>query len=67
MPYTVNFVIKKRMQIDNLNELPKEKRPSEWMIWEGTSDEIESWLNKVLSGKQSSTANLVIDERKIEG
>lgn len=55
------------MQIDNLNELPKEKRPSEWMIWEGTSDEIESWLNKVLSGKQSSTANLVIDERKIEG
>lgn len=67
MPYTINFVIKKRMQIDNLNELPKEKRPSEWMIWEGTSDEIESWLNKVLSGKQSSTANLVIDERKIEG
>jgi hypothetical protein len=55
------------MQIDNLNELPKEKRPSEWMIWEGTSDEMESWIEKVLTGKQSPTANLVISEKDIEG
>lgn len=55
------------MQIDNLSELPKEKRPPELMIWEGTSEELESWVEKVLSGKQQSKANLVIDESKIEG
>lgn len=55
------------MQIDNLNELPKEKRPPELMIWDGNSDELESWIDKVLGGKQQTTANLVVDESKIEG
>jgi hypothetical protein len=55
------------MQIDNLNELPKEKRPPDIMIWEGTSDEMESWIDKVFSGKQQTKANLVISEKDIEG
>lgn len=37
------------------------------MIWEGTSNEIENWITNVLSGKASPTANLVINERDIEG
>lgn len=55
------------MQIDNLNELPKDKRPPEIMIWEGTSDEIEHWIDRVFAGKQYGKANLIIDESKIEG
>lgn len=35
-------------QIDNLNELPKEKRPPEDIIWDGTSEELDDWLDKVL-------------------
>jgi hypothetical protein len=67
IPYTITYVVKKRMQIDNLNELPKEKRPPDLMIWEGTSEELESWIDKVLDNKQQQKANLVIDENKIEG
>lgn len=67
IPYTITYVVKKRMQIDNLNELPKEKRPPDLMIWEGTSEELESWIDKILDNKQQQKANLVIDENKIEG
>jgi len=37
------------------------------MIWEGTSEELESWIDKILDNKQQQKANLVIDENKIEG
>lgn len=67
IPYTIAYIIKKRMQIDNLYELPKEKRPSDLLIWEGTSEELESWIDKVLSNKQQTKANLILDESKIEG
>jgi len=40
-------------QIDNLNELPREKRPPEDMIWDGTSDDLDEWLEKVLSDPES--------------
>ena len=55
------------MQVDNLSELPKDKRPPELTIWDGTSDDIESWLDRVFSGKQESKANLVISPKDIEG
>jgi len=67
VPYTISFVIRKRMQVDNLSELPKDKRPPELTIWDGTSDDIESWLDRVFSGKQESKANLVISPKDIEG
>lgn len=66
IPYTISYVIRKRMQIDNLKELPKEKQPPDLMIWLGTSEEVESWIDRVLSNKQQSTANLVIREDLIE-
>ena len=66
IPYTLSFVIRKRMQIDNLNELPKEKRPPEMMIWEGSPEEIEDWLAKVLDSKKSKDSMLEIDPDEIE-
>jgi hypothetical protein len=52
VPYTISFVMRKRMQIDNLNELSKDKRPTDEMIFEGSSEALDKWLDKVLSGKE---------------
>ena len=54
-------------QIDNLNELPKEKRPPEDIIWDGTSEELEDWLDKVLSNKEQQKVVLSIKESEVEG
>ena len=65
VPYTVAFVMKKRVQIDNFNELEKSKRPPEMMIWDGTGEEIEDWLDKVFDRKPSDTVELVISDSDI--
>jgi hypothetical protein len=65
IPYTVAFVMKKRVQIDNFNELEKNKRPPEMMIWDGTGEEIEDWLDKVFDRKPSDTIELVISDSEI--
>lgn len=67
LPYTISFVVRKRQQIDNLNELPEEKRPPELMLWDGTSEEIDAWLKKVMGGKAETTAELIIKDNEIEG
>ena len=51
LPFTISFVIRKMQQIDNLNELPKEKRPTDDIIWDGTSEEMDEWLDKVLDSR----------------
>ena len=66
MPYTISFVIKKRLQLDGLNQLPKEKRPPEWMVWDSPPEEIEVWLDKVYGKKKEQTAELIITESEIE-
>lgn len=53
-------MIRKRQQIDGLNELPKEKRPPDLMIWDGTGNELESWLNEVLGNKKQTTTDIII-------
>jgi len=65
LPYTVNYVMRKRMQYDNLNELPKEKRPTLKMMWEGTSEDIDRWLERVLGSNEKPETDIVIDT--IEG
>jgi len=60
IPYTISFIIRKRQQIDSLNELPSERRPSDWLIWDGTPEELDKWLNEVLSGKKKQTAEIFI-------
>lgn len=51
--------------MDNINELPEEKRPPELMIWDGSVDDINEWIDSTLSGKRKSTADIVIDN--VEG
>lgn len=67
IPYTISYIIRKRQQIDNLNELPKNKRPTEEMIWDGTSEEIEEWLDKVFDKKHKDTVDIVVKPTDIEG
>lgn len=35
-------------------ELPKEKRPPELMIWWGTPEEMEDWIDRVFDKKKSA-------------
>ena len=66
IPHTISYIIRKRQQIDNLNELPKDKRHSEWLIWWGTPEEMESWLNRVFEGKTEPKTNVILMESEIE-
>jgi hypothetical protein len=52
LPYTISFIIRKRQQIDNLNELPSEKRPTEDIIWNGSPEDMEEWLDRVFDNKK---------------
>jgi len=65
LPHTVSFVIRKRIQVDNLNQLPKEKRPTVKMMWEGTSEEIDEFLERVCGKDEPTTTDIIISE--IEG
>ncbi len=68
LPYTISYVIRKLQQVDNLNELPKEKRPPDDIIWDGTSDELDEWLDRVLSNpKNKETVEFIIKDKDIEG
>ena len=63
IPHTISFVIRKRQQIDNLLELPKDKRPPDSMIWDGTSEELEDWVDRVFDhNKGSNEVELVVNE-----
>ncbi len=53
------------MQIDNLNELPKEKRPPDSILWDGTSEEMDEWLSKVLDHKAQTEVDIIIKD--VEG
>jgi len=71
LPWTISFVVRKRIQIDSYNELPKEKRPPDKLIWYGTSEDIEKWFDKVFSdNKKKDTTDpeefvFIIDENEI--
>lgn len=68
LPYTISFVVRKRLQIDNFNELSKEKRPTEKIIWEGTSEDLEEWIDTVVRNQGKKTnMNVMISESEIEG
>lgn len=59
LPYTISFLIRKRMQIDSWLELPKEKRPPE-SIWDKPSD-LEEWFDRIYGGEQTEF-NLNVDD-----
>lgn len=61
VPYTISYVIRKRQQIDNLHEMPKNKQPPEKMIWEGTSEDLESWIERVFYKNEPAVTDIIID------
>lgn len=64
LPYTFSYLIRKRMQIDSWNELPKEKRPPE-SIWDNP-DELEEWFNRVFDDKAQTEFNIAWNENEVE-
>ena len=69
IPYTLSYVFRKRMQIDNLNELPKKERPPDDILWSDNPDDLEDWIEKVVHKKKKDdkdeTFEISLDE--IEG
>jgi hypothetical protein len=55
------------MQIDNINELPKEKRPTDYIIWDGSSTEMDEWMEKVMGTKSNDDTEIIINDIDIEG
>lgn len=62
-PYTISFVIRKALQIEGFNELPKNKRPPE-NIWDNAT-EMELWIDNLSAG-EPNTVDLIIPEWEIE-
>jgi hypothetical protein len=51
LPWTISYVIRKRAQIDSFAELPKEKRPPDKIIWDGSVEDIDDWFDRVFGRK----------------
>lgn len=65
IPYTISYVIRKHIQIDNLSELPKEKRPPDKILWDRGAYELEKWLDEVVSNKVQPVVEFEIKEDEI--
>jgi hypothetical protein len=50
------------MQVDGLNELPKDKRPTDFIIWDGSSDDIDRWLDRVYRNKEEASFDIELGE-----
>ncbi len=69
MPWTISYVIRKRLELDSYAELPKEKRPPDKLIWYGTADDIDKWFDKVFKRKGTKEDDefvFTIDPKEIE-
>ena len=66
-PYTISFVIRKRLQYDSFLELPKEKVPPD-DIWD-EPEELEEWFDRVFERKEKAPqkAYFTIYDDDIEG
>ena len=58
-------MIRKRQQLDSLNELPKEKRPPDSIIWDGSPEDLDEWISRVLDTKHKDTADINLSD--VEG
>jgi hypothetical protein len=65
IPYTISYVIRKLKQVDNFNELQKEKIPPDSILWDGTQEELSDWIDKVIYKKQPQVFKINVGE--IEG
>lgn len=48
--------------MDNLDELPKEKRPPFKILFYGTSEELDDWIDMVLDPKHEDEVKIFEDE-----
>lgn len=68
LPYTISYVIRKRIQVSNLQEIPKDKRPPDLMIWDKPNEDIDEWLERVFDRKEKkSDSEFHIEIRDVEG
>lgn len=58
VPHTISYVIRKRQQIDSLLELPKDKRPPDDILWDGSPEDLDEWISKVLDRKQTGITDI---------
>jgi hypothetical protein len=58
-------VVRKLQQVDSIRELPKDKKPPDRLLWDGSSDELNDWLDRVFDNKRSNEIDLELDN--IEG
>jgi hypothetical protein len=58
VPYTISYVARKRIQVDNMNEVSKDKRPTEKLMWDGSPEEMEEWIDKTILGKTQATIEI---------
>lgn len=65
-PHTISYVIRKRQQIDSLSELGKAKFPPLETLWDGTPEDLEEWIDRVLKVDHSDTVT-GIDLSEVEG
>jgi hypothetical protein len=65
IPYTWSYVIRKRMQVDSINELPNDRRPPDVVIWWRPQEELERWINNALKLDDKSS-DIFISESEIE-
>jgi len=63
-PYTISYLIRKRMQIDSWMELPKDKRPPE-AIWDSPTD-LEEWFDRVYDDKAQTEFNVNYNDDEVE-
>ena len=65
-PHTISYVIRKRQQIDSLSEVGKAKMPTPEIIWDGTPEMMDEWIDRVLDNKNQDTVT-GIDLSEVEG
>lgn len=64
LPYTLSYLVKKRMQIDNWMELPREKRPPE-SIWDKPGD-LEEWFDRIYGEESQTEFSVGWNENEVE-
>lgn len=55
VPHTISYVIRKRQQVDSLSELPKEKQPTNEILWDGSPEDLDDWLATVFDRGHKTT------------
>lgn len=60
LPWTINYVIKKRAQVDSFSELPSDKRPPDDIVWYGTPEDLDAWFDKVFDKKAAKPGQEVV-------